>query len=251
MMRNYFLIAIVMTMCALTYGQSWEDSLRLGKKLYQEKQFDKAYQTLLQAQKLAPSEVDLSQDIGNAAYRNNDFEMAEKAFRAAASNGVDDKSNAKHWHNVGNSQLKAKDYQSAIESYKNALRLNPEEEQTRYNLSEAQRRLAIQKQQQQQQNQDSQNSEDQKSQDQQNQNKAGEDDNKENSSQENQQNNQGGETQNTNPKEGEEEPVSKLSNQKTERMLEELLKKEMQTKKKVQGVRSGNQKNQVKSGKKW
>ena len=118
MIRSVYLLMLAMTLTGFVTGQSWEDSLRIGKKYYEEKQYDKAYKTLLEAQKLAPSDVDLSKDIGNAAYRNNDFEMAEKAFRAAATKTDDPKQNAENWHNVGNSQMKDKNYQAAIESYK-------------------------------------------------------------------------------------------------------------------------------------
>src|SRR5690554_1357589 len=122
MMKSVILLAIVFFMTGFTQAQSWKDSLRVGKQYYQEGNYKQAYQSLLEAQKLAPSEVDLSQDIGNAAYRSQDYEMAEKAFRAAASNNEDKNTQSKHWHNVGNSQMQAKNYKAAVESYKNALR---------------------------------------------------------------------------------------------------------------------------------
>src|SRR5690554_5028384 len=90
-MKNIILLAIVLFVTGFVGAQSWKDSLRLGKKYYQEGNYKQAYQSLLEAQKLAPSEIDLSQDIGNAAYRSQDYEMAEKAFRAAASNGEDER----------------------------------------------------------------------------------------------------------------------------------------------------------------
>lgn len=248
-MRSVFLLALTFTLTSSVIGQSWEDSLRLGKKYYQEKQFDKAYRSLLEAQKLAPSDVDLSQDIGNAAYRNNDFDMAEKAFRAAAIKNDDQSENAKNWHNVGNSQMKAKNYQDAVESYKQSLRNNPGDEKTRYNLAEAQRRLKVQKKQQSQENKNQNQNQDadKNEQDQQNQSQDQNQNNKEDQNQNNEPNQAGGEAN----KNANEKPQSKLSDQKTDRMLEELLKQEMKTKKKVQGIESGKNNEQVKSGKKW
>ncbi|PWH85515.1 tetratricopeptide repeat protein [Brumimicrobium oceani] len=252
-MRNFLLIALVFLMTGFSIGQSWEDSLRLGKKYYQEKQFDKAYSALLEAQKLAPSHIDLSQDIGNAAYRNEDFEMAEKAFRAAASKKTDPTLKAKNWHNLGNSQMKAKKYKEAIESYKQSLRGNANDDKTRYNLAEAQRRLKIQEEQQKKQNQENQ--------------KANEDQQNKQNSQESEQSQKGeegregekNESQNQNPtpkggnpnEQSEAKPESKLSDRKTERLLEDLLKQEMQTKKKVRGAESGQNQEQIKSGKRW
>lgn len=255
MIRSFLLIAFILTLTGFAAGQSWEDSLRIGKKLYQEKQFDKAYRTLLEAQKLAPSTVDLSQDIGNAAYRSQDYDMAEKAFRSAASKSDDQSHNAKSWHNVGNSQMKSKNYQAAVESYKQSLRKDPTDEKTRYNLAEAQRRVKVQ--QEQEQKQQEQNQENQKEGDQNEESNPSESDqedqNKENQGEQNQdqkQNPKGQQGGNPDQKSNT-EPESKLSDRKTERMLEDLLKQEMQTKKKVQGVESGNNQEQIKSGKRW
>lgn len=41
------------------------------------------------------------------------------------------------WHNIGNSHLWKEDYNSAIEAYKKALKINPKDEATRYNLAYA------------------------------------------------------------------------------------------------------------------
>lgn len=247
MMRSLFLLAVTFFMTDLLTAQSWEDSLRIGKKYYQENQFDKAYKTLLEAQKLAPSNVDLSQDIGNAAYRNKDFEMAEKAFRAAASGDIDESKNAKNWHNIGNSQMKAKNYTDAIESYKQSLRKNSKNEKTRYNLSEAQRRLKVQEERQKKNDQDQEGQDDEQSKnDQQDKN------NKENPGEENKEQQKDPSQQSGNSDEkSNAKPASKLSNRKTERLLEELLKQEMQTKKKVRGQESIKNKQQIKSGKRW
>jgi|SRR5690554_3124959 len=246
MIRSVIIIALTMLLAVFANGQSWEDSLLLGQKYYQEKEYQKAYQTLLEAQKLAPNGIDLSQDIGNAAYRNADFEMSEKAFQAAAANEKDNNRLAQYWHNVGNSQMKTKDYQAAIESYKQSLRKNPNNDKTRYNLAEAQRRLKIQKEQQQKQQQEK------------NQHEAQEGDNQQDSKknqhetdqdqQQNQDQNQQGESGN---KDTDATTEPKLTDRKTERMLEELLKQEMETKKKVQGIESDKNQKQVKSGKRW
>jgi len=250
MIRSILLITLISTLTGFVASQSWEDSLRIGKEYFQNKQFDKAYRTLLEAQKLAPSNVDLSQDIGNAAYRSQNFDMAEKAFRSAASKNENQSQSAKSWHNVGNSQMKAKNYKASIESYKKSLRKDPTDDKTRYNLAEAQRRLKVQEEQEQKNDEQNQNEshQNQKSEsNQQDQNKKGNQGDKN----ENQKRNPAGQQGENPDQKSNAQPESKLSNQKTERLLEELLKQEMQTKRKVQGSESVKNQEQVNSGKRW
>ena len=50
-------------------------------------------------------------------------------------------------HNLGNSYLKENKLEQAIEEYKSSLRLNPNDEETRYNLAYAQKMKQQQEQQ--------------------------------------------------------------------------------------------------------
>lgn len=253
-MKRLLLIVSVLLVAGSACAQSWRDSLKYGKKMYEEGKYEKSYESLVQAQKLAPEGVDLSKDIGNAAYRNGDYEMAEKAFRSVASNTENAGQSSKHWHNVGNTQLKRKDYQSAIESYKQALREDPNNEDARYNLAEAKRRLKKQ-QQEQKKNQDQQNDQKQQNQDQQNggdQQKQGDSKDQNQGDQKDAQKQSQKQSQNSDQQNssGNQQQSEKLSSKKTERMLDELLKKEMGTKRKAVGTKSSSSE-EVKSGKEW
>ena len=39
----------------------------------------------------------------------------------------------RNFHNIGNALMQLKDYKGAVEAYKNALRNNPNDDETRYN----------------------------------------------------------------------------------------------------------------------
>ena len=250
MLKKIFILTVVLLASQVVMSQSWEDSLELGKKLCKEGKYQRAYSTLKEAQKIAPNEVDLSQDIGNAAYRSKDYEMAEKAFKSAASNDELLNRQAYAWHNVGNSQMQSKDYQGAIESYKNALRKNPSNDKTRYNLAEAKRRLKKQeKKQKQNKNQEQNKNQQQKQNDQQKNGQQGE--NKKNPSDKNQNKQQQQNQQKNGSQQEAEKRKAKLSDKKTDRMLDKLLKKESKTKRKVRGFNSKKGDEEVKSGKKW
>lgn len=72
------------------------------------------------------------------------YNQAADQFEVAAESTTNADTAQKAWHNYGNSKLMQKDFEAAISGYKKALRLNPKDEDTRYNLAFAQRELAKQ-----------------------------------------------------------------------------------------------------------
>jgi Ca-activated chloride channel family protein len=97
------------------------------------------------------------------------FDQAAQNF-AVVANSVSDKDTLhRAWHNIGNCYLQKKDYEQAVTAYKKALKFDPKDEETRYNLAFALKNLP--KQQKQggggQQNQPQQKKEEQKNQQQQ------------------------------------------------------------------------------------
>ena len=90
-------------------------------------------------------------NLGNAMYRQEKFEEAGKKFEEAALGTSDKMEKAKAFHNLGNSYLQQQKFKESIEAYKQALRNNPNDLETKYNLSFAMNML---KQKEQQQKQD-------------------------------------------------------------------------------------------------
>ncbi|MEY2828924.1 MAG: hypothetical protein RIQ33_782 [Bacteroidota bacterium] len=76
-----------------------------------------------------------------ANYDKDSFKLAADNFEKAVPllNNKDDK--AKALHNLGNSYLEQRQYDKAIESYKNALKAKPNDKDTKYNLAYAQAML--------------------------------------------------------------------------------------------------------------
>ncbi len=81
-----------------------------------------------------------SYNLGNAIYSQKHAGEAKLAFAKAAtkSKAFPEKHNA--YHNMGNSLMLEKKYDEAMEAYKNALRNNPEDEETRYNFALAKKK---------------------------------------------------------------------------------------------------------------
>lgn len=80
-------------------------------------------------------------NMANMYYGKEKPAQATAKYREAAK--VAETKDEKHdvFHNLGNSYMDQKKYGEAVEAYKNALRNNPADEQTRYNLALAKKKL--------------------------------------------------------------------------------------------------------------
>ena len=76
------------------------------------------------------------------------YNQAAEQFDVVAKSVSNADTIQKAWHNYGNAKLMQKSYEDAILGYKKALKLNPKDEDTRYNLAYAQRELKKQQEQQ-------------------------------------------------------------------------------------------------------
>jgi Ca-activated chloride channel family protein len=94
------------------------------------------------------------------------FEEAAGQFDLVSQTVSDKDTLQKALHNLGNCRLLQKNYEAAVEGYKKALKVNPKDEETRYNLAYALKKL---KEQQKNQNKNKDNKEQQKQQQQQQQ----------------------------------------------------------------------------------
>ena len=101
----------------------------------------------------------LSLNRGLALAGKGDGEAAMKAFQRAASQAEDPRLKSDAWSNVGDVLLGGQDVEGAIGAYKEALRLDPTDADTRHNLSLALSMRQEQQQQEQQQQGDDQQDE--------------------------------------------------------------------------------------------
>ncbi len=82
-----------------------------------------------------PSEEIGKYNLGNAYYNEEKNDEAMRRFAQAAAISESKPEKHRAFHNLGNTFMNAKKYQEAVEAYKNALRNNPTDEETRYNLA--------------------------------------------------------------------------------------------------------------------
>ena len=216
---KYLYTILFVLIYSLSFSQQWRDTLDDARKAYKKKEYPKALKLYRKAQKIAPKSVDLSNEIAQSAYKAKSFADAEKIYTKPSNGKLDKLKNARKFHNIGNSRMKQQNYQGAIDSYKTSLRNNPYDNQTRYNLSEAIRKLKKK------QNKDNPKSNPQT------------------------QNQPKGNTKSKN--EPQNKSQNKSPNQKgVDRMLDKLSKQESETKRKLVGKNKG-EKGQATTGKDW
>ena len=186
-------------------------------------------------------------NLGAALYRQEKYEDAAESFQyVAGENSFDKKIRSKAYHNLGNSLMKQEKYKESIDAYKNALKLNPSDMDTKYNLEYAKKKLFAQQQQQQQkqqqQNQNGQGKQQQQQQGQGKENKNQQDQkggqNQQNKDQQNQQNqqnqNQNQQNKGDQNKQQQQSAADRQKQQDNKRQLDALQQNEKQTKEKVQ-----------------
>lgn len=186
--QNILLTMVLLCCTTVVFGQKSErDYMRSGNKLYNDSLFVKAEVDYRKALELNPKSTDAMYNLGNALLMQNKAKEAMEQFDAVTRIEKDKGKLARAYHNMGVILQSSKQYPQCIEAYKQSLRNNPHDEETRYNLALAQKML---KDQQQQQNQDKQQEQkqDHKQDDQKDQNKDQNEDQKKQPQQNQQQN---------------------------------------------------------------
>jgi len=77
---------------------------------------------------------ELLYNLGNALYKQGQYEEATEYFERAAQSIELENESADAWYNRGNSLFQEQDFESAMESYRKALLQNPEHHEARNNL---------------------------------------------------------------------------------------------------------------------
>lgn len=110
---------------------------REGNKAYEAGSFVDAEVAYKKALNEEAADFKARFNLGNALFAQDRFDDAIKEYQQAAGLGKDKLSQALAYHNLGSTFLEKKDYKKAIKAYKDALRRNPSDQDTRYNLAYA------------------------------------------------------------------------------------------------------------------
>lgn len=131
-------------------AQEENADIRRGNRAYDREDYAEAEVNYRRALQKNPNSFAATYNLGNALLRQEKFDEAAKQYiRATTQVNAEEEGQklSKAYHNLGNSFFVMEQYDKAIEAYKQSLRLNPSDNETRYNLVKA---MQQQKQQQQQ-----------------------------------------------------------------------------------------------------
>lgn len=140
-----FLFIVLMMISFLGFSQ--EDK-KIEKELKQSKEILSEANINIQEDKFVEGEADYRKaialnpksetgkyNLGNAYYGKKKNAEAMLRYKQAGAIANDKSEKHKAFHNLGNTYMNEKKYTEAVEAYKNALRNNPNDDESRYNLA--------------------------------------------------------------------------------------------------------------------
>lgn len=139
MRRLFFIFSMLQLFIATANAQADRQHIRQGNKLYRQEKYDKAeveYQKALAANQRNPQAI---YNLGCAMMMQQKDSAAIVQFENAGKLETDKRRKSMAFHNMGWICQKHQMYAEAIEAYKESLRNNPDDNETRYNLALCQR----------------------------------------------------------------------------------------------------------------
>ena len=187
-MKKFYILSLLLMASAgqvLAQQKTDRDYLRSGNKLYNDSLFIKAEVDYRKALEINPKSTDAMFNLANALLMQQKAQEAMEQYQSVSKIEKDKEKLAQIYHNMGVMLQSAKQLPQCIEAYKESLRNNPKDDETRYNLALAQKQLKDQ--QQNQQNQDQQQQQQEQKEDKQDQNKDQQEQEQKDQQQQNQQ----------------------------------------------------------------
>lgn len=208
---SFFIYLILLT--AVGLAQPDRNLNNTGVDKYKEGDFFEAEQNFKKALESAPESFVANFNLGDALYKQEKYEDAINHFQSSLNDAQNDLAKAKVHHNIGNALLKSNKIKESIEAYQTALKHNPDDADTKYNLSYALSLLNNEDQQQNNEQDEQQQDENQNNQDEQQQN---------NDDQKNDQQNQPQDQESRQENKQQQQQEEKISKQDAERILDAL-----------------------------
>src|SRR5690554_4228850 len=148
--KNILVIMLFMLIPVTVFAQKEvRKNIRKGNKEYKEQKFSEAADYYGRAVEGNPNSKEANYNLGNTLYRQKEWDRAIEQYNQSNALELENPLRVSEgMHNIGNSMLRKKQLKESMEAYKMALRLNPGDEETRYNLAVVQKMIQDEEQEQ-------------------------------------------------------------------------------------------------------
>lgn len=259
-MRQLYIILFLLTVSCTVFAQNERKFIRNGNKLFMEAvrdtsiidtvKYSNAETEYRKALNKKPTDLKWNYNLADAMYKQQRFDEAAGKFEELGEKLETPEEKARAYHNLGNSHLMQQKLDESIESYKKALRQNPSDIETKYNLAYAQMLKKQQEQQQQQNQNQDQNKDQNKDQNQDNQDNQDQQNKDQQNKQDQQNQNQDQKEQNKDQQQQQQPQQNKISKQDAEQLLQALQNDERDIQDKVKKAKAAKAK-RTRTEKEW
>lgn len=237
---RYILVVSMLLSVALTASaQVDRHDVRAGNRKFRKDNWKEADISYRKALVKDSTSVAANYNLANTLYRQENYEEAGKLMKKIGDNASASANAADYWYNTGDIAIAKKDWQGAVNAFKEALLKNPSDMDAKENYIYAKKMLENQQknggngdgQDNQDQNNQNQNGQDQNKDQNNDQNKDGQNKDQNQNQNQNQNNDQGNGGQQ--PQQGQQGQEGKISPQQAQQMLRAIQAKEKETQDKV------------------
>jgi Ca-activated chloride channel homolog len=145
MSRLLYTMLISALLVTVTNAQSAHKYKRSGDLMYDQGEYEAAEEEYRRANS-KKSSATATYNLGNSIFQQERYDEAIRQYEQAAGLTDDPKLKSKAYYNLGNTYMQAQKFDKSVESYIKALKVDPDDLETKKNLT-----LALQQLQQQQQ----------------------------------------------------------------------------------------------------
>jgi tetratricopeptide (TPR) repeat protein len=138
---NKIIYSIVLLISGFLFSQESDKNLYHGNQSFVQKNYATAEADFrVTESKKSPKKAVAGYNLGNSIYRQNQHSEAQYKYIQALESAKTKIEKHRIYHNLGNTFMMDKNYEAAADAYKNALRNNPTDEETRYNYALAKKK---------------------------------------------------------------------------------------------------------------
>lgn len=143
MMRKIILTTAFLLISSLVWGQMFPErsQVRKGNRQYEKENYTEAEAKYMGALSKNPLSYEGNFNLGNSYFRQGRLEEAEQRFQQLGEIPNLPEPMAETQYNLGNTYFEQQKLKEALEAYKQSLRLNPNDQEAKFNLAYVQKLL--------------------------------------------------------------------------------------------------------------